>query len=77
MALWKLKRRVDSPVNTQPQDVIGERLQTMDFYLTEVMPGHVVFNGYQFCMRLVESPSVPTVVEKGKMMIPGTPCFTV
>ncbi len=49
----------------------------MNFYLTQVMSSHGAFNAYLFRMKLAESSSAPTAIEKGKMMTPGTPCSSV
>ncbi len=46
----------------------------MNFYLTQVMSGHEAYNTYLFRMKLAKSPRVPTAIEEGKMMTPGTPC---
>ncbi len=49
----------------------------MNFYLTQVMSGHVAFNTYLFRMKLVESPNYTNSGRRGKMMMPGTPCLSV
>ncbi len=40
VALWKLERRVDSSVNTQPEGVVGKRPWTNEFlpYIGYVLP---------------------------------------
>ncbi len=56
---------------------LGRSHGQMNFYLTQVISGHGAFNAYLFSMKLADSPSAPTAIQEGEMMMPGTLCSSV
>ncbi len=77
MALWKLEKKVNPSVNTQPRGVVGQRPWTDEFLHN---PVNVQPWGVKLLIILHEGSrisNVPTAIEEGEISMLGTSCLNV